>query len=671
VVVLGPSVVQYHLVPWSPWHSYERASQFFCHHHRQRLSPGPILRAHISLRLTVGPGGGRGGAACLCAAAMIALCCQSSRTVTVRAARLALCLLRSGAPAFASARHFCATPLSSFAMNSASPPAAITPRLAPRDIDTPSLTVWDPEYRVLNTCGTSSDSDAHWSVYEAMARSAHHPFRLAAQDLDNLSQRIKRVLGTSHTVLESIAKYILDRDGQRELRPTVVVLMAEALRQHLEARRSDSGSSSNNNNNNHHNDSSSNMRTSSTNSEAPSHGGAAGSAHNAVASAGETAASSSSLLKSRQLLIAEIVELIHTASLLHRDVLDRQEEEQLGRRSSSGGLNYTIGNKLAVLAGDFLLSRASVDLAKIRSVPVTELISTVIGHIADGEVARKLHSDGFLQLLRPREGNSNNSTGGGEGGGHGGQRSAPQAHDAAADADDALVYAHAQQVLRSYLEQAFRVDGSLIASSCRATAILATTTMQADAQAGMFGGHSDENKAAHAAAAPGLASHLEEVAFQYGYHLSVAKLLQLDAAHLEQLLSRPPKRQSSSSSDTSRLVAQCGEYGLPLLAVAAALEVGSADTAGGAALKMRQWRNLVLVEDPQHVQDFVQHSGSVDRMRACAKAHAHRAMVVGWDVRRRMHILRAVRAVPVMGLVLGCSGGWRRHRGEERRAVGA
>ena len=34
------------------------------------------------------------------------------------------------------------------------------------------------------------------------------------------------------------------------------------------------------------------------------------------------------------------------------------------------------GNKLAVLAGDFLLARASVSLARLRSIPVVELLST-------------------------------------------------------------------------------------------------------------------------------------------------------------------------------------------------------------------------------------------------------------------------------------------------------
>ena len=38
--------------------------------------------------------------------------------------------------------------------------------------------------------------------------------------------------------------------------------------------------------------------------------------------------------------------------------------------------NSVFGNKLAVLAGDFLLARASVSLARLRSIPVVELLST-------------------------------------------------------------------------------------------------------------------------------------------------------------------------------------------------------------------------------------------------------------------------------------------------------
>lgn len=44
------------------------------------------------------------------------------------------------------------------------------------------------------------------------------------------------------------------------------------------------------------------------------------------------------------------------------------------------------GNKLAILGGDFLLARASVQLARLRNVQVVELISSTLEHLVKGEV---------------------------------------------------------------------------------------------------------------------------------------------------------------------------------------------------------------------------------------------------------------------------------------------
>jgi geranyl diphosphate synthase len=49
-------------------------------------------------------------------------------------------------------------------------------------------------------------------------------------------------------------------------------------------------------------------------------------------------------------------------------------------------VNQVFGNKLAILGGDFLLSRASVSLARLRNLEVVELLSTVIEHLVKGEI---------------------------------------------------------------------------------------------------------------------------------------------------------------------------------------------------------------------------------------------------------------------------------------------
>lgn len=82
-----------------------------------------------------------------------------------------------------------------------------------------------------------------------------------------------------------------------------------------------------------------------------------------------------------QLRLAQIVEMIHVASLLHDDVLDKSP---LRRGAPSAPAAF--GNKLAVLGGDFLLGRASAALSRLGSHEVVELIASVIANLVEGEI---------------------------------------------------------------------------------------------------------------------------------------------------------------------------------------------------------------------------------------------------------------------------------------------
>ncbi|CCH44904.1 Hexaprenyl pyrophosphate synthetase,mitochondrial [Wickerhamomyces ciferrii] len=82
----------------------------------------------------------------------------------------------------------------------------------------------------------------------------------------------------------------------------------------------------------------------------------------------------------KQRRLAEIVEMIHTASLLHDDVIDNSDS----RRNRPSG-NIAFNNKMAVLAGDFLLGRASVSISRLRNPEVIELLSTSIANLVEGE----------------------------------------------------------------------------------------------------------------------------------------------------------------------------------------------------------------------------------------------------------------------------------------------
>lgn len=90
----------------------------------------------------------------------------------------------------------------------------------------------------------------------------------------------------------------------------------------------------------------------------------------------------------RQQRIAETTEMIHVATLMHDDVLD----DALTRRGKQS-VNAALGNKLAILGGDFLLARASVSLAGLRDPEVMEMLATVLEHLVTGEVMQ-MRADG-------------------------------------------------------------------------------------------------------------------------------------------------------------------------------------------------------------------------------------------------------------------------------------
>ncbi|MDE1905224.1 MAG: polyprenyl synthetase family protein [Rhodospirillales bacterium] len=83
----------------------------------------------------------------------------------------------------------------------------------------------------------------------------------------------------------------------------------------------------------------------------------------------------------RQVRLAACVEFIHTATLLHDDVVD----ESLLRRGFASA-NAVFGNKASVLVGDFLFSRAFELMVEDGSLDVLRILSNASATIAEGEV---------------------------------------------------------------------------------------------------------------------------------------------------------------------------------------------------------------------------------------------------------------------------------------------
>merc|ERR1712087_714873 len=79
--------------------------------------------------------------------------------------------------------------------------------------------------------------------------------------------------------------------------------------------------------------------------------------------------------------LASITEMIHTASLIHDDVLDAADT-----RRGDSAVHKIFTNKAAVLSGDFLLARASVALAKLGHAQVTREMAKSLEALVQGEL---------------------------------------------------------------------------------------------------------------------------------------------------------------------------------------------------------------------------------------------------------------------------------------------
>ena len=202
---------------------------------------------------------------------------------------------------------------------------------------------------------------------EAFARV--EPFSLVKDELGAISERMRRAVTSEVPALKTAAEYFFRTGSEgKRVRPTVLLLMASALG---EARISGGGSSNSGE--------SAGAKDAGTLKETDANASAMD--DDAVVPDHAPAHVVPTATRRRQQRLAEITELIHVASLLHDDVIDGS-----ATRRGLKALNLEVGNKLAILAGDFLLARASVTLASLRDVEVIELLSRVLEHLVTGEV---------------------------------------------------------------------------------------------------------------------------------------------------------------------------------------------------------------------------------------------------------------------------------------------
>lgn len=88
----------------------------------------------------------------------------------------------------------------------------------------------------------------------------------------------------------------------------------------------------------------------------------------------------------KHILLAAIIEFIHTATLLHDDIVDNAEQ-----RRGHTTANVLWSNSSAVLVGDFIYSRAFQMMVELSSLKVMEIFSYTTNKISEGEVLQLMN----------------------------------------------------------------------------------------------------------------------------------------------------------------------------------------------------------------------------------------------------------------------------------------
>ncbi|HCD77068.1 MAG TPA: octaprenyl-diphosphate synthase [Prevotella sp.] len=98
------------------------------------------------------------------------------------------------------------------------------------------------------------------------------------------------------------------------------------------------------------------------------------------------------------------LELLHTASLVHDDVVDESEE-----RRGQASVNATYDNKVAVLVGDYLLSTALLHVAYTRNTDIVRYLAELGRTLASGEILQlsnisneKISEDVYYQVIKQK-----------------------------------------------------------------------------------------------------------------------------------------------------------------------------------------------------------------------------------------------------------------------------
>lgn len=248
------------------------------------------------------------------------------------------------------------------------------------------------------------------------------PFSIVSKEMSSLAKDIGSLIGSGHPTLDKVAIYYFQSEG-KHIRPLIVLLLSRAL-SYIPPEERDRGSRD-------EEDVKAYPAMRGEGIDDPLsplsvlHGINPNLVLNPLSKPQDPIPVDTNGILPKQRRLAEIVEMIHTASLLHDDVIDNSAT----RRNKPSG-NMAFGNKMSILAGDFLLGRASVAIARLRNAEVIELLSTTIANLVEGE---------FMQLKNTAVDNTQTAS---------------------------------QASFEYYIHKTYLKTASLMSKSCRAAAVL-------------------------------------------------------------------------------------------------------------------------------------------------------------------------------------------------------
>ncbi|XP_036269545.1 all trans-polyprenyl-diphosphate synthase PDSS2 isoform X2 [Pipistrellus kuhlii] len=200
---------------------------------------------------------------------------------------------------------------------------------------------WSPSLRTLSVGSwraQSSKAPAYWNqVVSEAEKIVGYPTSfmslrcLLSDELSNIAMQVRKLVGTQHPLLTTARGLVQDSRNNLQLRGLVVLLISKAA------------------------------GPSSVNASCQNYDMVSG-------------------IYSCQRSLAEITELIHTALLVHRGIVNLSELQ-----SSDGPLkDMHFGNKIAILSGDFLLANACNGLALLQNTKVVELLASALRDLVQG-----------------------------------------------------------------------------------------------------------------------------------------------------------------------------------------------------------------------------------------------------------------------------------------------